>query len=379
MLHSPLASERIQRIDPHTGIKVIQITSYPTPSEPMSYDWPSFTPDGKRLLLRCDRTAARRSTQDLFRYDVDGLNLFQLTERPAELGVPRAVLSLDGTCVYCVWRDEGILWEIDFEDGTMREMFSFSECFPNTTGTIVTTLACANRYVFSTVLNGTDGEKHLIRTDLSTGEQADLGADLSVYGYDYRRDRLILRRYERRLGVADTGGQRAIVNLRDRPQELYSTDLDGKDERFICTLDLFAHSAMLGQAGVVQGTGKPPDRCIWIAEDGAEPYKLVEGPYFWHSGGSFDGEWIVADTNWPNAGIHLIHVPTRRYALLCHDGATCGQPNFSHPHPALSHDGRYAVFGSDQTGIQQVYVAHITDEFRERIIGGDTLETRISF
>ena len=41
-----------------------------------------------------------------------------------------------------------------------------------------------------------------------------------------------------------------------------------------------------------------------------------------------------------------------------------------HPHSGLSQDGRIAAFGSDRTGVRQMYVAHITDEFRESVIEG---------
>lgn len=98
--------------------------------------------------------------------------------------------------------------------------------------------------------------------------------------------------------------------------------------------------------------------------------KLVEGPYFWHSGASYDGEWIVADTNTPDEGLQLAHVPTARFKTLCYAGATQDHYNFGHPHPALSQDGRVAVFRSDRTHVPQIYIAHITEEFRERVKAG---------
>jgi hypothetical protein len=81
MLRTPYASERIQRIDPKNGLKVIQLTSYPVPSEHLHYDWPSVTPDNQRVFFHSQREARRGAPWDIFRCDTDGLNLFQLTER----------------------------------------------------------------------------------------------------------------------------------------------------------------------------------------------------------------------------------------------------------------------------------------------------------
>jgi len=37
----------------------------------------------------------------------------------------------------------------------------------------------------------------------------------------------------------------------------------------------------------------------------------------------------------------------------------------------MSQDGRIGVFRSDHTAMSQVYVAHITDEFRESVKEGE--------
>ena len=121
---------------------------------------------------------------------------------------------------------------------------------------------------------------------------------------------------------------------------------------------------------LLQGTGQPPERCIWIVEAGKEPRKLCSGPYFWHSAASYDGEWIVADTSWPDVGLKLIHVPTGHWRTLCHPLAEHDHAGV-HPHPSISQDGRKVVFASDWTGVSQVYVAHVTDEFRESVIAGE--------
>ena len=60
MQRSAFASERIQMNDPTTGTRVIQVTSYLTPSMHLRYDWPSVTPDNGRLVIGGQRYTARR-------------------------------------------------------------------------------------------------------------------------------------------------------------------------------------------------------------------------------------------------------------------------------------------------------------------------------
>ena len=354
MLRSPFGSERIQMTDPQTGIKVIQITSYPTPSEHLLYDWPSITPDNARLVFLCQRYAGRGAPWDLFRCDTDGLGLFQLTEfdEPEKIGQPflrpAAVLAADGEKLYLTWN--ATLCELDIESGGTRDVLSLERF-------------CRGSGTFSHIRPSLTGPRlflvqsfyapYAVRVDLATGEAAEIELGGSLFACARTEPRLLVWRRTERPGEL----------------ELWSLDEDGGDPRFVGP-SVFAHVTPLGRTAKVQGCGKPPDRCIWIVEPNREPYKLVEGPYFWHSGASFDGEWIIADTNWPDNGLQLVHVSTRRFRTLCHPGASLEHPQWSHPHPALSHDGRVCVFDSDRTGISQVYVAHITDEFRESVKAG---------
>lgn len=101
------------------------------------------------------------------------------------------------------------------------------------------------------------------------------------------------------------------------------------------------------------------------------PSRIASGPYFWHSGSSLDGEWIVADTNWPDVGLQLVHVPTGRFGPLCFPRSSEGHPQWSHPHPQFSRDAACVLFNSDATGVPQVYLARVPAELRERIVSGE--------
>ncbi|OHB79120.1 MAG: hypothetical protein A2W31_11725 [Planctomycetes bacterium RBG_16_64_10] len=371
MMRSELASERIQRIDPQTGIRVIQITSYPSPAAHFHYDWPSITPDNRRVVFFCQRYVGRGAPWDLFRCDTDGLNLFQLTRRGAHdevggyYGRPSAVLSLDGTTIYVVWNK--LLCAVDVETGKIDELLPLQDVCPRESQVTRIALASAGRLLFIGYGGPAQGA---VRVDLATAKFDRIDLQGQLFGCLQAEPRLVVQRGTVQWGtVAGTDGTRSVTHVGSE-LSLWNTDQDGGNGRFICP-SIFAHATLLGKTSMVQGCARQPDHCIWLVErEGVEPKKLVEGPYFWHSGASFDGQWILADTDSPDQGLQLVHAPTGHFRTLCYAGATQDHVEFGHPHPALSQDGRVAVFRSDRTHASQVYVAHITDEFRERVQAG---------
>ena len=371
MLRTPFASERIQMTDPTTGIKVIQLTSYPSPSAHLPYDWPSITPDNRWILLYSQRWTQRTAPWDIFRVDADGLNLFQLTEDGQEAadagyyGRQHAIMSHDGKLLYVLWANR--LKAVDVETGEQEELLSLEQY-------------ASEGVTFARMcLNGTGerifvsrwGADTTVRIDLSTGKTDEVVFEGTVVGCFQEEPRILVQRGKVIWGTEDLpGGGRRVINA-GQALYLWSVDEDGGDAREICEQKYFAHYTLHGKQSKVQGCGQVPERCIWIAEEGKEPEKLVQGPYFWHSGPSFDGEWICADTNWPDSGLQYIHVPSRRFRTLCHPNATREHYEFGHPHPTVSMDGRLVVFRSDRTGMSQVYVAHVTEEFRESVKAGE--------
>ena len=377
MLRVPLASERIQRIDPETGIKVIQITSYPTQSVHLDYAWPSVTPDNSRVFFYSQRSASRTAPWDLFRCDTDGLNLFQLTEHvpnggvPGQVGAPQVMTALDGLSLFVSWPGEEILFRVDAETGEMEELCDLKPYVPEGYLLAAVRPSFAPDEMLMNVRSYRHGDASIYRLNLRTGGVDLILENASLQGVFYDARRLWVLKNFMQLGTTTTAdGTRIYTNTSPREMEIYSTDDDGGDQRHMCGM-IFGHSTSLGRKNAIQGTGRPPERCIWIVEAGREPRALTRGPYFWHSGASFDGEWIISDTNWPDEGLYLINVATGRHRLLCHARATQEHTQYSHTHPTLSQDGRVAVFGSDRSGVYQVYVAHIPDDFRESVIAGE--------
>jgi oligogalacturonide lyase len=372
MLRTPFASERIQRVDPRTGIKVIQLTAYPLPSAHFLYDYPCVTPDNSRIVLFCQRSMARDAPWDIFRVDADGLNLYQLSERGEKMeqggyyGRPSARMTRDGRKLYVLWGVD--LCTVDVETGSTETLLALGSVCRGATFTHGLHVSCDEKRAFAVCNVG--GELAVVRVDLESGKASCVPLDGYLTACDPTAPRLVVSKGTVRWGTATRAdGSRVVTNEGDL-RALWVVDEDGRDVEMLCP-EVFAHRTLLGKHLKVQGCGLPPNRCIWLGEGGKDPVKLAQGPYFWHSGASWDGAWIVADTNWPDMGLHLVHVATGRCAPLCRAGASQDHYEFGHPHPTLSQDGSVCVFRSDRTGTPQIYAAHIPGEYRERVAAGD--------
>jgi oligogalacturonide lyase len=97
----------------------------------------------------------------------------------------------------------------------------------------------------------------------------------------------------------------------------------------------------------------------------------------WHPAARPDGRLIVCDTALPDVGLVLIDPQTGERRVLCHPHASCQGtqwalpepiwegptpegaygPQWTHPHPSFSPDGRKVVYTSDASGFPQVHVA----------------------
>ncbi|MDP6124982.1 MAG: hypothetical protein QGH20_04425, partial [Candidatus Latescibacteria bacterium] len=192
MFRRPFGSERIQRVDQQTGIQVIQLTSYPSPSIHFSYNWPSVTGDGERVMLLAQRGCSRGAPWDIFRCDADGLNLFQLTEHsPKTRGdthygyaaPPSAALSLDGSTIYAIWSGEDVLFGVDVESGELIEIADLSTHVSESANIGGVFPPEDGDRVYVGVSNYGEGEGGGIRVDLNTGNSESLSLGGALWGY----------------------------------------------------------------------------------------------------------------------------------------------------------------------------------------------------
>jgi len=347
--------ERIARTDPETGRKMLQLTSFPTISSHLPYYYTStyngFTADSRTLVFRSQRSGERAAPFDLFRVDVDGANLTQLTERDRIGGI-----ALAPTKPLVYFYIEGSLWSVNLETFAEEEIAHEDIGKPNWKGrepgdnVAWGYVSPDDRWYFIPSMNEA-GEPIILRhaTDGSDVRVIHTGADVVLQYVDPQGRGLMV--------MVREGGRRrfALVDFEGRVIGRYGWNV-------------FAHGSPLGRSGLYQGCGMPPLHAILTMQEGQDDaLPLVEGPYFWHSSASLDGEWIVADTNFPNEGLQLVCVRTRRFRTFLHPHNSAGHPQRTHAHPFFSPDRRYVAFNSDWTGTGQVYVAEVPQELYDEL------------
>jgi len=336
------SSERQYHTDARSGVRIAQLTSYPRASWNMYFEHNHFTPDGRTVIFMRQRESAPGAPADLYRCDVDGLNMAQLTDDEGIYGV---ALSRDGKHAY--YLHGAALKRVALDTFELEEVLTVPEAEPGGSG--YAAQSGDGRYLFCTLQTGGEIGLYRLATDGS-------GAELLV-----KCPRL-------NHVVCDPGHDVVSFNATIGERSgLWLVDAAGGEPRYF-PMQRFAHCSWLGRTGRIQGCLLPPGRAIMsMAEGDAEPEPIVAGPYFWHSGSSLDGEWLVADTNWADEGLMLVHVPTRSFTLLCDSDSGNGDAQWSHPEPAISPDGRTVIFTSTRTGVGQVYAAPVPEGMREAL------------
>jgi len=340
--------ERIARRDPTTGVEICQLTSFPVPSNALSYMGRCFTPDSRTLVFSSMREARRDSVFDLFRVDANGARLTQLTDFD---DIFQAHISPDGSRVFYMRGCQ--LWATELDSCHAEMLCEDARIERAVSGA---SLSHDGRFCFVSVAVRpyAAGQDHTLARAIARFRTDGSGVDLlrDEKGYD--------------IHVCHPSGPGLLCRLSSSPgHDLWLLDDDASNDRFF-TRNVFAHSNWLGKTDRLQGCAQHPLRAILVASCGqSEPEPLVEGPCFWHSSATLDGEWLVADTNWPDEGLQLVNVRTRRFRTLCYPMASEGHPQWTHPHPTFSPDGKMVLFNSDRTGINQLYLAKIPDEMIE--------------
>ena len=342
--------ERIEFTDPQTGAHIVQLTSNVTMSSNLYFEECPFTPDSQTLIFVSRRSAERKAPRDLFRVNADGSDLIQLTD--CDGGIDDAVLSLDGTTVFLATGTE--LRRVDMED--FRE--DVVERFDGING--LGQLSVGGEHVFATIVESRD----------------------SAYVYRCRADGLdggAIHRWPSigHMTASRTGRYVSWIDTSPRAtggqQVWHVMRSDGSDEHPWAATN-WSHSSWVGDTDRMQGALLTPDHGLsWIGPEETEPQIVATGPYFSHSSASLDGEWIVGDTNWPNIGLQLVHIPSGRFQTLCLDLSSYGHPQYTHPHPVFSRDGEKVLYNSDRTGVPQVYVATIPDYLKDELRTGQLL------
>jgi len=334
--------ERIVLRDRRSDVNVICLTHHPTITSNLYFEMCSFTRDDRYVVVVAQRLAGREAPWDLLRARTDGLELVQLTDCDDLSGI--AICPSRGSVFY---QSNGELHELNIV--TLDEQTVAKA--PGETPTYPQSLASVDErgeQYFGSCRNA-DGRALLFRVETATGKLDVLHESDAQNHIHVDPDGRLLR-----FGDVSEGQIRSLL-----------IDADGAHLRpYPGEHQWLAHCTWFGRTGRMQGTLLPPGQALVTYIEGDEkPTVLTAGRYYWHSSASADAQWIVADTNWPQEGLYLLHVPSGTVTYVCDPQSSCSHPQWTHPHPSLSPGLNYVLFNSDMTGIGQVYLAELTEEF----------------
>ena len=348
--------ERKFLIDEKTDVEITQLTCFPTINHAFYYHVQSFTPDSKTLLILSYTEMRRDATPNIFRVDVDGTNFIQLTDKQ---GIESAILSPDGKRVFYMVGSR--LESVDTETGEEKAHGEIEgvETWvnePNRLHLSDTGSISADGKSFVTGRRMIDGRYVILHYDIPNAKGSIL--------------------YEHPTGPAHTqfepvNSERiAFCTAGDENRRgMWTLKRDGSDSRILELQDGNGHFNWIKNNSesndlLIESNATSPKGTIKIGGVNGKNERIVaQGKNFWHASPSKDGEWIVADTNWPDEGIYIIQVSSGKYKSLCHPNSSEGHSQWTHPHPFFSPDGKMIVFNSDRTGLPNVYLAKIPEDF----------------
>jgi len=336
--------ERISRTDPETGVKILQLTSFPLIHYHQYIYGQWIAPDAKSLLLFGYREPRRDSPIDVWRVSSDGSGLEKLVE-----GGSWSAVSPDSTTAY-VGGGSAIMRAPMAGGGNAEPLVRLLDYG----GVMVNAVSPDGRWLFCHA-GPKSGGVHVLRVEVATGK-------VDVI---HRPGRLM------HLQIHGTNGLLANMQPEAREIGIWTCSFNGDDVRKLPFARSTNHFASLGNTGRVITTVHGGGCAIEVATPGEPKVDIVaQGVGFWHPTSDASGEWAVADTNWPDVGMFLVHVPSGRHRKLCTTGASGGHPQWTHAHPRLAPDASYVVFDSDRTGICHVYLAFVPEEMKAALRKG---------
>ena len=352
------ASERIEFVDSVTGTVVMQMTNASAPSRGFYFETPSYNAANDTMFFFTQSAGIRGASWDLYRVDADGDNIVQLSDVEHTLASPYPAPD-NPRAVYGT-RDNALI-RLDIDTFEEVEIARCGEVSALSGGT----MDGGAEYFFA--VGSPPGTEDRRTGDTLIVRFRTDGSEVVSFGRNLARAHLTCNHAGTILHYRHAWG--------DRPDALCVCDIEGRNHRPI-GFQQFAHRMWLGTSDRLQGPMTPPGHgIVQIGTDEPEPTPICAGPYFWHAGASQDGEWVVADTNWPDQGIMLVHVESGRFAPVVKPRQASGSGQ-THPHPSFDRSGERVVYTSNATGLLQVYVAEIPDALRHELETGELSKRR---
>jgi len=367
--------EYIQRTDSETGGTITQLTSAPMVHENIYPEAPVFTPDSRYFIY--SRRQALDMPREYWLADLANLYVRRLTD---EENVKGPVVSPDGKWMYYVVEGDRIELKRLSLQTYERE-------------TWMTTDSIHDAYSLGTIRH--DGCTYVTSGSVRPGVWAVVKFDLvsrqatvilegdqicnAHPQYDPGATNDVLVQENHGCKFDDDG--RLVSLTSGYGADLHVIDDEGGNMRDLhlgrSDLEMIqGHQCWVGDTGRVLSTlvrrdtpdeAFRSDRIVTISPGQDDRRVVSHGKEFSHPCCSRDAEWWACDET-GTGDIYLGSMITRNFALLVHSGASFGSPQYTHPHPAFSPDGRKVAFNSDITGIPQVHVAWLTPDMQQQLL-----------
>jgi len=334
-------SERKFFTDEQTGAKITKLTAFPCVNQKVYFHINQFTPDSKTLIFFSERGGCRSAGKDIYKVDVGGMNLAQMTDRE---NLSSGILTYNGK--YILYAAGKSVFCVDMESGEEQELYCLRS--------VVSVHDCPS-------LPWND-QTLFIQVDLADGQNGIARLELDGSGWE-----LIYKQESRITHAQVEPSQARTVAFQSGPDPLHRNiflvDSAGGNMRPLELPYGNGHWMWVGDTGRIMSNLEASCWGISVfGENDAQIETIVTGAdHYWHASCDNSGQWMVSDTNWPDAGIQIINRLTKKRAVLCHTGSSQCHPSWTHPHPSFSPDLKYVAFNSDATGIGHVYLAEVPD------------------
>lgn len=349
-------------LDPVTGARVRQVTAHPSIHHPPFYYLPPYDDTMNHLFFVSHRTGR----PEVFCEEGEGGDLVQLTEIE-NLNEWSVHPSHDGRFVYFTAGSRAC--RVDVQNYELHELADFGDIAMKEKGMVgaamgTTTLSRDNLWWAVPIKVG--DRSQFVIVDTSSGDYKVILERDTIGHPEFHPDDANLIRYagpyrDRMWVIHRDGTGNRLAYARDTARKewiVHETWLPG-------TRELLTTNWPHGMISVDIDTGTVRQVCSFNA---------------WHASVNRSGTQMVADTNFPDTGLHLFNPRDgigQPHPLCLSESSNRGDhwntdhcpyddgpvqvyaPQHTHPHPAFSPDGKKVVFTSDKTGFAQVYEVDI--------------------
>ena len=353
--------------DPKTGALVNQVTNSSSINHHLYFLVSSWPDDMSRLFFVSHRTRA----PNLFSTETETGKIRQLTDRD-DLNEWSAVPSRDGKWLYFTARNQVLRLNIDSLDEETVDCFQgfqAGNCSLSADGSFLA--VPVRREGVSAITRAGQGQSQLVLIRTKDGDAQPI-LERDVVGH-----------------VQFCPDDPQLILYSGPPTErLWVIKRDGSENRQLyeqAPNEWVTHETWLPRTKEVLFV-RWPEALEAVSLDG-EKVRTVASFNVWHPSCSRNGSYIVCDTNHPDIGLQLIDPETGRHQTPCYpEASSVGEhwkgpfpyakdlpkpkiyaPQWTHPHPSFSPDGKQVVYTSDRSGYSQVYVVNIAEDNSTRL------------